>query len=103
MTDEAKIQFIVGRYGEENQLIQTAEEAAELGQASLKRRKCLVNKDAPMEERIATQALLVEEIADVIIMIDQIIYAEGVEDDVELVIDEKLNRQIERIKAVSEK
>ena len=49
MTDAEKIQFIVGYYGLENQLVQTAEE------------------------------------------------------DVELVINEKLDRQMERIKTVSEK
>ena len=103
MTDAEKIQFIVGYYGLENQLIQAAEESAELAKAAIKRHKALKEEDTPLEERISTQAALVEEIADVMIMIRQIVYAEGIEDDVELVINEKLDRQMERIKTVSEK
>lgn len=103
MTDAEKIQFIVGYYSLENQLVQTAEEAAELTKAAIKRHKALKEKDTSLEDRISTQAALVEKIADVMIMIRQIVYAEGIEDDVKLMIDEKLNRQMERIKAVSEK
>ena len=43
---------------------------------------------------------LAEEIADVIIMIEQITYAEGFENDVRRIIDEKIQRQLDRIKAV---
>ena len=103
MTDAEKIQFIVGYYGLENQLVQTAEEAAELTKAAIKRHKALKEKDTSLDDRISTQAALVEEIADVMIMIHQIVYAEGIEDDVELVINEKLDRQMKRIKTVSEK
>ena len=72
MTDAEKIQFIVGYYGLENQLVQTAEEAAELTKAAIKRHKALKEEDVPLEDRISTQAALVEEIADVMIMIRQI-------------------------------
>ena len=94
------IPYIAGVYGEENQLIQTAEEAAELAQAALKRHKCLINKNTPIEERIATCEHLAEEIADVLIMCEQIIYAEGFEDDVFKIIDEKIQRQLNRIKQI---
>lgn len=92
------IPYIAGVYGEENQLIQTAEEAAELAQAALKRHKCLINKNTPVEERIATCEHLAEEIADVLIMCEQIIYLEDFENRVREIIDSKIQRQINRIK-----
>lgn len=92
------IPYIAGVYGEENQLIQTAEECSELAQAALKRHKCLINKNTPVEERIATCEHLAEEIADVLIMCEQIIYLEDFENRVREIIDSKIQRQIDRIK-----
>ena len=74
------IPYIAGVYGEEKQLIQTAEEAA--------------------ETMVATRKALAEEIADVLIMCEQIIYLEGFEDRVREIIDSKIQRQIDRIKGV---
>lgn len=94
------IPYIAGVYGEEKQLIQTAEEAAELAQAALKRYKGMVSENTSVEKTIADREHLAEEIADVLIMIEQITYAEGFEDDVRKIIDEKIQRQIDRIKGV---
>ena len=88
------IPYIAGVYGEEKQLIQTAEEAAELAQAALKRHKALTTD----ETMVATREALAEEIADVLIMCEQIIYLEGFEDRVREIIDSKIQRQIDRIK-----
>lgn len=95
------IAFIVGYYGEEEQLIQTAEEASELAQAAIKRRKALNGYMSP-DKLIATRDALAEEIADTLIMIEQIVYVEGFEEKVKKIIDEKIKRQMDRIKAVTD-
>lgn len=92
------IPYILGFYGEEKQLIQTAEECSELAQAAIKHRHSLISNDA--ESKSKSRQHLAEEIADVIIMIEQITYAEGFEDDVRRIIDEKISRQLDRIKGV---
>lgn len=94
---EQKITFLVGRYGEEHQLIQTAEEAAELSHAAIKRHGALTDGNASADRLSLTRGALLEEIADVLIMIDQIMYAEGFTDnDVRTIAGEKLTRQIGR-------
>ena len=65
MINNNAIPYILGTYGEQEQLVK-----------------------------------LTEEIADVLIMIEQITYAEGFEDDVRKIIDEKISRQLDRIKGV---
>lgn len=90
------IPYIAGVYGEEKQLIQTAEECSELAQAALKRHKAITGQT----KHDNTREHLAEEIADVLIMIEQITYAEGFEDDVRKIIDEKISRQLDRIKGV---
>ena len=50
MTYESAIALIEGRYGEESQLIQTAEECDELAHAALKRYRVLAAQ-APSAER----------------------------------------------------
>lgn len=96
MIYSSAIPYILGNYGEEKQLIQTAEEAAELAQAALKRHKAITGQT----KHDNTREHLAEEIADVLIMIEQITYAEGFEDDVRRIIDEKISRQLDRIKGV---
>lgn len=93
------IPYIANVYGEEEQLTQLAEESAELAQAALKRRKAQIGQTKYGNTRDA----LAEEIADTLIMIEQIVYLEGFEDDVRRIIVEKLNRQISRIKGVTNK
>lgn len=95
MIYSSAIPYILGNYGEEKQLIQTAEEAAELAQAALKRHKAI----AGQTKHDNTREHLAEEIADVMIMIEQIVYAEGFENDVLRIVDEKIQRQLDRIEA----
>jgi NTP pyrophosphatase (non-canonical NTP hydrolase) len=98
------ISFIAGFYGEENQLIQTAEESAELAKAVIKRYKALTGQaDNSLDVLSLTRAALIEEIADVLIMVEQIVYIEGIETDVRRIIDEKIDRQIARIKQTAKK
>lgn len=98
MTYESAIALIEGRYGEENQLIQTAEECAELAKAAIKRYRVLAAQ-APCSESLTTsRAALIEEIADVLIMIEQIVYIEDFENDVWKMVDHKIERQLERIR-----
>ena len=90
-------QFVAGFYGIENQLIQTAEEAAELSQAAIKRYRSLKSGNAG-ESKKARQHLL-EELADVLNMIQQISYIEGFEDSaIGAIMEEKTLRQIRRIR-----
>ena len=89
------IPYIAGIYGEEKQLIQTAEEAAELAQAALMRYKAITGQT----KYDNTREHLAEKIADVLIMIDQIVYAEGFDNDVRRIVDEKIQRQLDRIEA----
>lgn len=98
MTYESAIALIEGRYGEESQLIQTAEECAELAKAAIKRYRVLAAQDPSSESLAASRAALIEEIADVLIMIDQIVYIEDFENDVWKMVDHKIERQLERIR-----
>ena len=95
MIYSSAIPYILGNYGEEKQLIKTAEEAAELAQAALKRYKAITGQT----KHDNTREHLAEEIADVLIMIDQIVYAEGFDNDVRRIVDEKIQRQLDRIEA----
>ena len=98
MTTEQKIQYIADHYGYEPQSRQLIEEMAELTVAINKAcRKTLdtVDKIPNMddEERIE------EEIVDVLIMIWQIKYLLGIgEGELSHIMEQKLDRQIERIK-----
>lgn len=98
MTTEQKIQYIADHYGYEPQSRQLIEEMAELTVALNKAwRKTFdtVDKIPNMddEERIE------EEIVDVLIMIWQIKYLLGTgEGELSHIMEEKLDRQIERIK-----
>lgn len=96
---EKKITFIADHYGEEEQLIQTAEECSELGKAALKYRRALMNDNASAETLRNANAALIDEIADVLIMCEQLMHLEGCAGDVMHIISEKLKRQMERIKA----
>ena len=99
MINNNAVPYIAGCYGEEEQLIQLSEESAELAQAALKRRKAQIGQIKYGNTRDA----LAEEIADTLIMIEQIVYLEGFEDDVRRIIDEKISRQLDRIKGVTNK
>lgn len=80
---EQYIQKIAEYYGLDNQLNKTIEECAELIQALVK-----------LESRENT----IEEMADVQIMLKQMLYLLDCEKEVEKVMEYKINRQLERIK-----
>ena len=83
-----KCRKIAEHYGLENQLIQLAEECGELATACLHRRR---NADGTLNN-------LVEEMADVLIMIEQIRIMEGIRGkDLIKTIEGKLTRQIGRM------
>lgn len=98
MTTEQKIQYIADHYGYDPQSRQLIEEMAELTVALNKAwRKTFdtVDKIPNMDD----EERIVEEIADVEIMITQIEYFFGVSAmKLNNMIEQKLNRQIERIK-----
>lgn len=89
MTDKEKIEYIANIYGLDKQLLILAEECCELGQAALK----LIRY--PFDPTRKTN--IYEELADVKIMVDQIIHLMGPE-KIQPYLTAKLNRQIERIK-----
>ncbi len=99
---EKNITFIADHYGETEQLIQTAEECSELSRAALKLRRAYADPDADAETLRSSVAVLYGEIADVLIMCEQLMYLEGCGGDVMRIVGEKLTRQMERIKAVSD-
>ncbi len=84
---EQNIQKIADYYGLDNQLNKTIEECAELIQALVK-----------LESRENT----IEEMADVQIMLKQMLYLLDCEKEVEKVMEYKINRQLERIKQAKE-
>lgn len=79
---------IANHYGLRRQLWQTVEEMAELTQVICKTGR--YDMDAVRDH-------LVEEVADVSIMIDQIVYLLG-DNMIAKIREEKINRQLERIK-----
>ena len=79
---------IADHYGLRRQLWQTVEEMAELTQVICKTRR--YDMDAVRDH-------LAEEVADVSIMIDQIVYLLG-DNMIAKIREEKINRQLERIK-----
>lgn len=85
--DATALKSIADHYGKESQLIKLQEECGELWGAIHS-----YVKDA------FPPCFIAEEIADVSIMIDQVIYLMGLEDEVDEQITYKLRRQIERIK-----
>ena len=90
--DEAKIKEIADHYGLRNQLIQLAEECSELSVESLHYTR----------ERGATERIS-EEMVDVLIMIQQIIYLlKNDTEKLEKYADFKLDRQLSRIKREQE-
>lgn len=91
------IRTIVGYYGADAQSMQTCEECAELIQAVSKLSRSDTN--TKFVERIKN---LTEEIADVRIMMSQLMQLYGIpETEIATLVERKLQRQLERIKAES--
>ena len=87
MIDDERIKTIADHYGIKKQLRQLAEECSELA------------VEASHSARKGTTVKIIEEIADVQIMIEQIIYLAKIDKcDIEDCINYKLDRQIKRIK-----
>ena len=85
--EKDKLQMIADHYGIKKQLRQLAEECSELA------------VEASHSARKGTTVKIIEEIADVEIMIEQIIYLAKIDKcDIENCINYKLDRQIKRIK-----
>ena len=85
--DEEKVKKIAEHYGLKNQLRQLSEECCELA------------VEASHSARKGTTVKIIEEMADVEIMIEQIIYLAKIDKcDIEDCINYKLDRQIKRIK-----
>ena len=84
--DEEKVKKIADHYGIKNQLRQLAEECSEL------------SVESSHSARKGTTVKIIEEMADVLIMIEQVIYLSKIDKcDIEDCIDFKLNRQMNRI------
>lgn len=87
MIDDERIKTIADHYGIKNQMRQLAEECSELA------------VEANHSARKGTTVKIIEEIADVLIMMQQVIYLAKIDKcDIEDCINYKLERQMKRIK-----
>ena len=87
MIDDERIKTIADHYGIENQMRQLAEECSELA------------VEASHSARIGTTVKIIEEMADVLIMMEQVIYLANIAiEDIDECIQFKIDRQLERIK-----
>ena len=88
MIEDERINKIADHYGIKKQMHQLAEECSELA------------VEASHSARNGTTVKIIEEIADVLIMIEQVIYLSKIDKcDIEDCIYFKLNRQMKRIEA----
>ena len=91
MIDEEKVKEIAEHYGLKNQLRQLAEECSEL------------SVESSHSARKGTTVKIIEEMADVMIMIEQIVYLAKIDKcDIEDCINYKINRQLKRIEEEEE-
>ena len=91
MIDEEKVKEIAEHYGLKNQLRQLAEECSEL------------SVESSHSARYGTTVKIIEEMADVMIMIEQVIYLAKIDKcDIEDCINYKINRQLKRIEEEEE-
>lgn len=90
-----KLRDIASYYGSTTQCRQCIEECAELIQAISKWDRAQNSGDPEKVKTVVSR--MVEEIADVRIMLDQLIYLYGCSEEVDKMIDEKINRHIVRI------
>lgn len=95
MTEKEKIELIADRYGYEPQSRQCIEEMAELTQAINKLWR--MRNGGNDKQYIRAAMCLIEEMADVTIMLRQLEYLLGVTEPLQQKIEEKINRQMKRI------
>ena len=89
--DKDKVKEIAEHYGIKNQLRQLAEECSEL------------SVESSHSARKGTTVKIIEEMADVMIMIEQVIYLAKIDKcDIEDCINYKINRQLKRIEEEEE-
>ena len=89
--DEDKVKEIAEHYGLKNQLRQLAEECCEL------------SVESSHSARKGTTVKIIEEMADVMIMIEQVVYLTKIDKyDIEECINYKINRQLKRIEEEEE-
>ena len=87
MINDERIKTIADHYGIKKQLRQLAEECSELA------------VEASHSARIGTTVKIIEEMADVLIMMEQIVYLSGIDrKDIDECIQYKLDRQMKRMK-----
>ena len=99
MTAEQKIQYIADHYGYESQSRQLIEEMAELTVAINKAWRSHPNDVEVPNMGYENYKNILEEMADTLIMVWQIKYLLGVgEGELADIVEQKLDRQIERIK-----
>lgn len=92
-----RIKFIADRYGRNLQTTKALEELAELQQAICKLNLAIMQNKG-FEKEIQLKDNVKEEIADVVIMINQLLYLFDIDEgDIASLIDFKLDRQLERI------
>ena len=89
--DEEKVKKIAEHYGLKNQWRQLAEECSEL------------SVESSHSARKGTTVKIIEEMADVMIMIEQVVYLAKIDKcDIEDCINYKINRQLKRIEEEEE-
>lgn len=92
----SKLRAVADRYGFEKQIIILFEELSELQKAVCKYSRVM---SGSIDDPNILKNNITEEIADVEIMLNQIMYLIGIyQDRVDEIIGQKLNRQMERIK-----
>ena len=99
MTTEQKIQYIADHYGYEPQSRQLIEELSELIQAVCKHNRAFGGKKLSESSGCNEKDAIIEEMADVTIMMCQLQHILGIgEGELSHIMEQKLDRQIERIK-----
>ena len=91
-----KLKQIADHFGPASQLSKLAEESHELWEAAEAYHHALVIEDDPDEIERA-RAHLIEEMADVFIVAEQVLYQEKANDYLETMLDFKIQRTIDRI------
>lgn len=89
-----KVEYIAEHYGYEKQSRQTQEECAELIQAI---NKLARSKEEGIEAEVKALKSVIEEMADVKIMVNQLAHLLHAEADVTIAAEKKIERQIARI------
>ena len=91
----ATLHRIADLYGYKEQSLQCQEELAECIVAINKFRRTNIYKD---QEKIERRKSLISEIADVLIMLQQMIHLLNCQEELEAEMDRKIQRQVERMK-----